>query len=137
MDLWNTYTHCRTSHDAEAILIDALRLNQASRTAQLELPRLLQPVKPLVSDPPNRLAVDPKAMAASCTLRAGQAATAIGWNDLAVALYQSLLHDSDSNESYYVRQAHEELAEVQLRRTSRLNPQPASLDQPPIFTRQH
>ncbi|MGH7232827.1 MAG: hypothetical protein ACREJU_15935 [Nitrospiraceae bacterium] len=110
IELWKTYTHCRTTEDPQAIFVDAMRLNQVSRTAQAELPRLLHPVKPFVSDLPTRLAVDPKSMAAACTLRAGQAATAIGWNDLAITLYQSLLRVA--GESYYAKQAQEALAEV-------------------------
>ena len=131
MDLWKVYTHCQTSHDPEAILVDAMRLNQASRIHQPDLPSLLRPVKPFVSDPPTRLAVDPKAMAAACTLRAGQAATAIGWNDLAITLYQSLLRGSpDSRENYYAKQAHEGLAEVRLRQSSRVAPESMSPHRP-------
>jgi hypothetical protein len=118
-DLWKTYTHCRTSDDPEAIVMDALRLSHAAQPDQPELPRLLRPVKPFVSTLPSRLAVDPESMAASCSLHAGQAATAIGWNDLALELYHFVLrHSSGSNESYYVRQAQEGLAEIERRRSS-------------------
>ncbi|HJU04658.1 MAG TPA: hypothetical protein VJ692_05850 [Nitrospiraceae bacterium] len=135
MDLWQTYTHCRTSEDTEAIVMDALKLNQAAQPEQPELPRLLKPVKPFVSTLPSRLAVDPKSMAASCSLHAGQAATAIGWNDLALQLYDSVLrHAPNSNESYYVRQAQEGLAEIERRRSSSPKLQPMSSSRSLLLT---
>jgi hypothetical protein len=126
-DLWKTYTDCQTNDDPQMLIIDALQLNQASQIDQPDLPALLKPVKPLVSPPPSRLAVDPKAMASDCALRAAQAALTIGWNDVAIVLYQSVLpHSAGSEDNYYVRQARTGLAEAQLRQSLHLQQQPLS-----------
>jgi hypothetical protein len=111
-DLWKTYSHCQTIEEAEALLADAITLNRAAQ-------RLLQPdppslLKPFTSPLPVRLAADPVVMAQGCALKAGRAAAAIGWNDVAVALYRSVIPDQlfDIVDNFYSMQAKAGLADV-------------------------
>jgi hypothetical protein len=110
MELWRLYTHCRTSDDALSVVRDAVELSQAAETAPTRLPALLKPMEQYVTPAPNRLAADPRAMAAACTLVAGDAAARMGWNDLAMALYRDLLTRASENEySYYAAEARNRL----------------------------
>ena len=58
-----------------------------------------------VSEPANRLAVDPKAMAVSCSLRTGQSALLAGRNDLASDVTQAVLTYPDGAYPYHATQA--------------------------------
>jgi hypothetical protein len=112
-ELWKIYTHCRTNDDAEGLLMDAIQLNKAAQIPPPALPKLLKPVQRFVSASPVRVAADPRAMAAACSLRAGQAALAMGWNELAVELYKSIpLYAAGDDYDYYVRQAQLGLVEA-------------------------
>jgi hypothetical protein len=90
MNVWKTYSHCRSSSDPDEMRTDAEQLGQAAlaitREAQAPppLPDFLQM---LISEPPSRLAVDPKAMVMACTLRAEQGAHAVGQLGLAANLF--------------------------------------------------
>jgi hypothetical protein len=111
-ELWKTYSHCQTMEEPHALLADAIKLNQAAQ-------RLLQPdppalLKPFTSPLPVRLAADPTVMAQACALKAAQAAAAIGWNDVAVVLYRSVIPDQlfDIADNFYSMQARTGLADV-------------------------
>jgi hypothetical protein len=111
-ELWKTYTHCQTIEEPEALLADAITLNQAAyRLLPPDPPALL---KPFTSPLPVRLAADPAVMAQACALKAAQAAAAIGWNDVAVALYHSVIPDQlfDIADNVYSMQARTGLADV-------------------------
>jgi len=92
MDLWSTYSHCYGSADIDAIREDAQHLSQAANTfdsaAESSSPERDEPVP---SRPTNRLSVDPAAMAVSCTLRAGQAAQAMGRLNVARDMFQMVV----------------------------------------------
>ena len=81
MNLWKTYSRCRSSSDPDEMRTDAEQLDQAAlaitRKSQAP-PRLPDFLQPFIAEPPSRLAVDPKAMVMACTLRAGQGAHAVG-----------------------------------------------------------
>ena len=94
MSLWSTYSHCQATTDIDQLREDALTLtNAANRSLPQEgfvLP-LPGKLEKFVSTPAARFAVDVKAMAAACSLRAGSAAVEAGKIDLAKDLLQTIL----------------------------------------------
>ena len=94
MSLWSTYSHCQATTGVDQLREDALTLTNAadgSLTQEgfvLPLPGKLEK---FVSTPAARFAVDVKAMAAACSLRAGSAAVEAGKVDLAKDLLQTIL----------------------------------------------
>jgi len=109
MRLWTTYSECRSSTDLDAMRAAARQLNQAAITTTsgrdfvLPLPKQIER---LVSKPPTRLAVDPKAMAAACTVHTGHAALNAGRNDVAADMFLSVMDGHPQAEyAYYVEQA--------------------------------
>lgn len=112
MELWEVYTHCQTNEDPKELLMDAMRLNQAAETPP-KVPTLLDPMEQIMEPLPVRLPVDPKAMAAACSLHAAHAAMDIGWNDTAINLYRSIIPTPpDAQSNYYIERAQEGLAEA-------------------------
>ena len=116
MHFWTTYSECRSSTDLDAMRAAARQLYQAATTRTsgrdfvLPLPKQIER---LVSKPPTRLAVDPKAMAAACTLHTGQAAMEAGRNDVAAEMFRSVIDGHPQAEyAYYVEQAKLGLAQV-------------------------
>ena len=91
MSLWNTYSHCQATTDLDQLRENALTLaNAADRSLTQEgfvLP-LPDKLEQFVSTPAARFAVDVKAMAAACSLRAGSAAVEAGKLSLAKDLLQ-------------------------------------------------
>jgi hypothetical protein len=109
MSLWSTYSHCQTATDLDQLRENALTLtNAADRSLTQEgfvLP-LPGKLEQFVSTPAARFAVDVKAMAAACSLRAGSAAVEAGKLSLAKDLLQTVLsYQSQSEYAYYTLQA--------------------------------
>src|SRR5882762_11634105 len=94
MSLWSTYSHCQATTDIDQLRENALTLtNAANRSLTQEgfvLP-LPGQLEKFVSTPAARFAVDVKAMAAACSLRAGSAAVEAGKLDIAKNLFQTIL----------------------------------------------
>ncbi|MGA6826512.1 hypothetical protein ACO9S2_02740 [Nitrospira sp. NS4] len=69
----------------------------------------------LVTAPATRLSVDVRAMAASCSLHAGQVAMGQGRVDLAREAFSEVLtlHTQDETSSFYLAQAKNFLAEIE------------------------
>jgi hypothetical protein len=115
MSLWNTYALCQGESDLEQLSQHALMLKKAaSHTVSqnsfiIPLPGQIQR---LVTTPSSRFAVDVKAMAASCSLRAGQVAMQKGKDDLARSLFQSVLEYHHLDYAYYSMQAKMMLSEL-------------------------
>jgi hypothetical protein len=117
VNLWKRYAHCRSSTDVDQIWQDAQQLNltvrlmaQAARTAQL----LPDTIEQMLAEPPPRLAVDPKAMAAACTLWAGQAAQNAGDARFAAELFSLVLSNfAQPRYAYYRAQAHMGLDQIE------------------------
>jgi ABC-type Fe3+-hydroxamate transport system substrate-binding protein len=109
MRLWTTYSECRSSTDLDAMRAAARQLNQAAITTTSDRDFVLplpKQIERLVSKPPTRLAVDPKAMAASCTLHTGHAALNAGRNDVAAEMFRLVMDGHPQTEyAYYVEQA--------------------------------
>jgi len=117
MSLWSSYSHCQATTDVDQLKEDALTLtNAANRSLTQEgfvLP-LPGQLEKLVSTPAARFAVDVKAMAAACSLRAGSAAVAAGKLDIAKDLLQSVLNYYPQSEyAYYTLQAKTLLSELE------------------------
>jgi hypothetical protein len=73
---------------------------------------LPQVMKRWVSEPANRLAVDPKAMAVACSLRTGQSALSAGHYELADEMFQAVLTYPEGMYPYYIQQARQGLAQL-------------------------
>ncbi len=118
MNLWRMYSHCRLGSDPEEMLADAERLGRAAQAITQNtqgstfLPVVMQN---LVSEPPSRLAVDPKTMLVACTLYAGQAAQSLGQRRLAAAIFNSIIRTKAEPEfASYVHQASRGLEQLDL-----------------------
>jgi hypothetical protein len=117
MSLWSSYSHCQATTDIDQLRADALSLtNAANRSLTQEgfvLP-LPGKLEQFVSTPPARFAVDVKAMAAACSLRAGSAALEAGKLDVAKELLQTVLsYQPQSEYAYYTQQAKALLLELE------------------------
>ncbi len=118
MDVWSTYTHCLSTGETQAALLDANKLREVSlvRLPQSTLDSLLpKKLKSMVSEPASRLAVDVRAMAASCSLHAGDLAMSAGEPDVAMDQFRDVLQDhGGADYSYYTTQAKERLSHLAL-----------------------
>ena len=117
MSLWNSYSHCQATTDLDQLREDALTLtNAANRSVTQEgfvlpLPGKLEQI---VSTPAVRFAVDIKAMAAACSLRAASAAVEAGKLDVAKDLLRTILNYQPQSEyAYYTLQAKALLSEIE------------------------
>lgn len=119
MSLWGTYTHCKSTSDLAETQQAMGKLTTAALAGQghdgfvLPMPQQLER---FVATPASRLAVDVHAMAASCSLHAGQVAFSSGRIDLARESLASVitLHNEKNQEpTYYLAQAHKLLAEME------------------------
>jgi hypothetical protein len=117
MSLWNTYSRCHATSDIDELREAAVTLtNAANRSLTqdafvLPLPGKLEK---LVSTPSVRFAVDVKAMAAACSLRASLAAVEAGKPDVAKDLLQPILsYNPQSEYAYYTLQAKALLSEIE------------------------
>lgn len=116
MGLWSTYSHCQASANLDELRQDVVTLTGAAShsSAQgafvLPLPGKLERY---VATPAARLAVDVKAMGASCSLRAGQVAVEAGKLNVAREFLQSVLHNHpQSDYAYYTSQARALLSDL-------------------------
>ena len=117
MELWGTYKHCRSSVDPHALQADARQLNVEAEQAMvvdpspIPLPGIL---RQRVDTRPPRFSVDPLAMAASCSLYAGDAALKAGQNELAAEMFRLVLRNPPHTDyGYYLSQAREGLREAE------------------------
>lgn len=117
MSLWSTYSHCQTTSDIDQLRETALTLtNAANRSLTQEAFVLPLPGKleKFVSTPAARFAVDVKAMAAACSLRASSAAVEAGKLDVAKNLLRTVLsYQPQSEYAYYTLQAKTLLSELE------------------------
>ena len=119
MSLWSSYSHCQTTTDVNQLREDALTLtNAADRSRIQEQDSFVLPLpgklEQFVSTPAARFAVDVKAMAAACSLRAGTAAIEAGKLDIAKELLQTVLsYQPQSEYAYYALQAKALLSEIE------------------------
>lgn len=106
---WKLYTHCRSETDAIQMWQDAQQLHRTvrlmdhfSRSARL----LPDTIERSLAEPPPRLAVDPKAMAAACALSAAQAAQNAGHSGFAGEMFSFVVANfAQPRYAYYREQA--------------------------------
>jgi hypothetical protein len=117
MSLWTTYSQCQATTDlnqlreAASTLTDAANRSLTQESFVLPLPGKLEQ---FVSAPAARIAVDVKAMAAACSLRAGSAAVVAGKIDIAKDLLKTVLsYQPQSEYTYYAIQAKALLSELE------------------------
>ena len=118
MDVWSTYTHCLSSDQTQSALLDSHKLREVSQAQALRSPLedfLPTKLKSMVTQPASRLAVDVHAMAAACSLYAGNLAVSVGEHDLARNEFRLVLENqTQSDYSYYASQARERLSYLDL-----------------------
>ena len=106
MSLWDLYRDCQKSGDVEVALLAAQRLRQSADTHVVPTADLPGGLDRLVRKQPVRTTVDPKAMAASCTLQAARASLDAGRHKEAEQLLHSLVRSYPEMEyAFYVEQA--------------------------------
>ena len=117
MSLWTTYSQCQTTTDlnqlreAASTLTNAANRSLPEESFVLPLPGKLEQ---FVSAPAARFAVDVKAMAAACSLRAGSAAVVAGKIEVAKDLLKTILNYQPQSEyAYYALQAKALLSELE------------------------
>ena len=117
MSLWTTYSQCQATTDLNQLRETASTLtNAANRSLTQESFVLPLPGKleQFVSAPAARFAVDVKAMAAACSLRAGSAAVVAGKIDVAKDHLKTILNYQPQSEyAYYALQAKALLSELE------------------------
>ena len=117
MGLWSTYTHCQAASDSTPLHNDAVALAKAanrSLSAEAFILPLPGKIEKLIATPADRFAVDIKAMAAACSLRAGTAAIEAGNLDAAKDLLRTVLsYQPQSEYAYYTLQAKALLSDLE------------------------
>jgi hypothetical protein len=117
MSLWKSYSNCQATTDIDQMREDASILTSAANRSLLQegfvLP-LPGKLEQFISTPAARFAVDVKAMAAACSLRAGSAAVEAGKIAMAKDLLQPILsYEPQSEYAYYALQAKTLLSELE------------------------
>ena len=106
MSLWDLYRDCRGSHDIEKALSAARQLRKSANLQLVPTAELPAGLDGFVSKQPVRTTVDPKAMAASCTLQAARASMEAGRHEEAQQLlYAVVLNYPESEYAFYVERA--------------------------------
>lgn len=116
MGLWHLYEHCVSTALVDEKVADAHRLTEAvgiltERTRSISL--LPLSIERMLSPQPNRLAVDPRAMAAACSLSAAQTLQSQGDDRVAADIFRSILLTYQEPEyAYYAVYARSRLAQM-------------------------
>jgi hypothetical protein len=110
-DAWSLYARCLKSSDVIETETAAGRLRRAVQVIDDATTKVFGLIARFVDHPPSRLAADPKAMWAACTLHAAHTAVTQGHEPTAIGLLHSVLAaSSEAESSYYVAQARAQLA---------------------------
>ncbi|MET0515100.1 MAG: hypothetical protein ABW047_07220 [Nitrospiraceae bacterium] len=106
MSLWDLYRDCQRSGGVEDAVLAAQRLRQSADTHVVPTADLPGGLDRLVRKQPVRTTVDPRAMAASCTLQAARASLDAGRHKVAEQLLRTLVRSYPETEYvFYVEQA--------------------------------
>lgn len=116
MALWKLYSHCVSTALADETVADAGCLTEAvgvlteeTRVISL-LPKTLER---MISPQPNRLAVDPRAVPAACSLSAGEAVQSPGDHAGTADIFRSiLLSYQETEHPYYAVQARIQIGQM-------------------------
>jgi hypothetical protein len=117
MGLWSTYDHCQSSGDLDTMREDVRQLSAGSQHAAVKddviIRPLLKPIEHWIAPPIPRLSADPRAMAASCTLRTGETAVAYGRPDIATEMFTEIIQNYPQPPyAYYVSEARNKLGQL-------------------------
>jgi hypothetical protein len=106
MSMWELYRHCQTSGDVETVLSAAKQLQQSADTHVAPAPDVPKSLDRFVTKQPVRTTVDPKALAASCTLQAARTSLSAGREQEAEQLLYAVVSSyPESDYTFYVAQA--------------------------------
>jgi outer membrane protein assembly factor BamD (BamD/ComL family) len=107
MSMWDLYRHCQSSADVETVLTAAKQLQQQSAETHVEAaPEVPKTLDRFVTKQPVRTTVDPKALAASCTLQAARTSLSAGRGQEAEQLLHAVVSSYPESEyTFYVAQA--------------------------------
>lgn len=106
MSLWDLYRDCRGNLDVEATLSAAKELRESVDLEIVPASDLPGGLDGFVEKQPIRMTVDPKAMAASCTLQAARASLEAGRHEEAHQLLHAVMRNYPESEyAFYVERA--------------------------------
>ena len=106
MSMWDLYRHCQSSSDVESVLTAAKQLQQSADTHVVPAPEVPKTLDRFVTKQPVRTTVDPKALAASCTLQAARTSLSAGRGQEAEQLLHAVVSSYPESEyTFYVAQA--------------------------------
>jgi hypothetical protein len=106
MSMWDLYRHCQSSGDVESVLTAAKQLQQSADTHVGPAPEVPKTLDRFVTKQPVRTTVDPKALAASCTLQAARTSLSAGRGQEAEQLLHAVVSSYPESEyTFYVAQA--------------------------------
>lgn len=106
MSMWELYRHCQSSRDVESVLSAAKQLQQSVDTHVVPAPDVPKSLDRFVTKQPVRTTVDPKALAASCTLQAARTSLSAGRDQEAEQLLHAVVSSyPESDYTFYVAQA--------------------------------
>ena len=106
MSMWELYRHCQSSGDVESVLSAAKQLQQSADTHVVPAPDVPKSLDRFVTKQPVRTTVDPKALAASCTLQAARTSLNAGRDQEAEQLLHAVVSSyPESDYTFYVAQA--------------------------------
>ena len=108
---WSLYACCLKSSDPIETETAAGRLRRVVQVIDDARPKVPGLIERFIDQPPSRLAADPKAMWAACTLHAARTAVTQGHEPAAIGLLHAVLAaSSEAESSYYVAQARAQLS---------------------------
>jgi len=108
LSLWDTYNHCLTGSNTQEMQRNLAILHSAPKPISLDdspipVPKIL---KKLSSTRNSRLAVDPRAMAASCSIHLGEVAHQSADWDTALRTFQTIVKNyPEPQYAFYVLKA--------------------------------
>ena len=108
ISLWDTYNHCLTGSNTEEMQRSLEILHSAPKPISLDDSPIPVPkfIKKLSSTRNSRLAVDPRAMAASCSIHLGEVAHQSADWDTALRTFQTIVENyPEPQYAFYVSRA--------------------------------
>jgi hypothetical protein len=110
MPFWDAYQRCMTTTDADVLVQSVVQLENAMLEG-LEPPGWMKTWGGHVARQPLRVAVDPRALSAACTIRTASVMADRARLTEAAAFFQRVIARSPDHElAYYVGQAKEALS---------------------------
>ncbi len=128
VDIWDTYNHCISGLDIQEVSADLHILSAAPKPITLDdspipVPRF---IKKLTSARSSRLAVDPRAMAVSCSIHLAEVAQQSADWYTALHTFQSIIKNyPEPQYAFYVEKANSAIGEFSSIRPASLSLQNA------------